>query len=101
MAEAKGLSNSDLKQSTDAESSASGELLEAEAKSSLAVPKTKDEFRQFGKNYIANVKASLLSSSASFNRDKCASTFEDPYMKAYRYLEENKVLALLEVCLSY
>lgn len=65
-----------------------------------AVLKTQEDFRRVGKNYTETIKTSLLASSADFNRGikYTAATLEDPYMKAYRYLEENKVLALLEVC---
>ena len=68
-------------------------------KANIAVLRTQDDFRRVGKNYTENIKASLLASSADFRRGvRYATTLEDPYMRAYRYLEENKVLALLEVC---
>lgn len=96
----KGPSTSDLKQNLDDGSSIVKKTLEDELKIDTGL-KTKDDFRQFGKSYIENVKASLLASSASFNRAQYAATLEDPYRKAYRYLEENKVLALLEVCMFW
>jgi hypothetical protein len=95
----KELSVSDLKQNVNQDSSTPLKTLETEIKTPTA-PKTAEEFRQFGRTYIENIKASLLSSSASFDREKYASTLQDPYMKAYRYLEENNVLALLEVCFN-
>ena len=94
---AKEPSISDLKQNIDDEYSTAGKTLEKETKDA-AVLKTQDDFRLVGRNYIENIKASLLASSANFNRAKYAATLEDPYMKAYRYLEEHKVLALFEVC---
>ena len=98
---AKEPSISDLKQNIDEESSADRKSLETEITKGSADLKTQEDFRQFGRNYIENIKASLLTSSASFNSGKDATTLEDPYMKAYRYLEENKVLPLLEVCFEF
>ena len=89
---AKEPSISDLKRNIEGESSAGG-TSENEGES-LQSLKTEDDFRRVGKISIENIKASLLASSASA---KYAASLEDPYMKAYKYLEENKVLALLEV----
>ena len=85
------------KQNTEGDLSTS-EAHKNEAKIATIL-KTQDDFRRVGKNYTDNIKASLLASSADFKRSiKYAATLKDPYMKAYSYLEEKKVLALLEVC---
>ncbi|CAB3983506.1 Hypothetical predicted protein [Paramuricea clavata] len=97
---AKEPSISDLKQNIDDEYSTAGKTLEKET-NDAAVLKTQDDFRLVGRNYIENIKASLLASSANFNRAKYAATLEDPYMKAYRYLEEHKVLALFEDLIAH
>ena len=56
-----------------------------------------DECAGIGKSVIEGIKASLLASSANFNKAKYAIPVENPYSKAYYYLEDNQVLAMLEV----
>lgn len=87
-------------QNVDSEFSRAGKSLEGLEKEvrTAGVRETQNDFRRVGKKYIESIKASLQASSANFNRVKHDTTLEDPYMKAYRYLEEKNVLALLEVC---
>ncbi|XP_028409603.1 uncharacterized protein LOC114532323 [Dendronephthya gigantea] len=92
---AKEPSTTDVKENLESEFEIAGSTLEKELRSA-EVLKTQADYRKIGKSYIESIKASLLASSAKYSI-----TLEDPYLKAYKYLEENKVLALLEDLITY
>lgn len=58
---------------------------------------SENDLRQVGKDYIDHIQASLLQSSENLKSCANATVIEDPYMKAYRYLQNNQILSLLEV----
>ena len=89
---AKEPSTTDVEENIESQFNIARSTLEKRLKSAEVV-KTQEDCRRIGKSCIENIKASLLASSAKYSI-----TMEDPYLKAYKYLEENKVLALLEVC---
>ena len=56
-----------------------------------------EECADLGKLIIESMKASLVASSRNFHRSKYVNHIENPYTKAYQYVEKHQVVAMLEV----